>query len=174
MPSQPEKNVRRLSWSNPKLEQRTTTNTGDSLFVTAPIAKGELLLVWGGVIVTTEQLYKLPAFARDRAIQVEEDLHLTSGMVNDMADCANHSCNPNAGLQGQMTLVALRDIAAGEEVCFDYAMSDGHPDFRMDCACGQPNCRQVITGNDWKDPELQKKYRGHFSPYLQRRIGALD
>ena len=43
------------------------------------------------------------------------------------ADWVNHSCEPNCGLSGQIALVALRRLEPGEEVCFDYAMSDGSP-----------------------------------------------
>ena len=31
----------------------------------------------------------------------------------------------------------------------------------------------LVTGADWRDPELQDKYAGWFSPYLERRIAAL-
>ncbi len=163
----------RISWCSPKLERRATPPYGDGLFAVAPIATGELLTVWGGFVVSTEELSKLPERARDRAIQVEIDHHLTSGLADDAADCVNHSCNPNAGLQGQITLVAMRDIAPGEEVCFDYAMSDAHPSFYMPCGCGQPQCRYEVTGDDWKRPDLQERYRGYFSPYIQRQIDAL-
>jgi uncharacterized protein len=162
----------RLAWCNPKLERRTTPAAGDGLFAAQPIAKGELLVVWGGVIVSTEDLFKLPLMARYRAIQVEVDHHLTSGMIDDDADCVNHSCNPNSGLQGQITLVAMRDIAANEEIAFDYAMSDAHPSFYMECACDHPHCRGKVTGDDWKRPELQERYKGYFSPYIQRMIDA--
>ena len=164
----------RIAWSDPRIGRRLTPHAGYTLYALEPIARDEILLVWGGVILTTAQLYAVPEFARDRAIQVDEDHHLCSGMLDDLADCANHSCNPNAGLRGQITLVAMRDIEAGEEVCFDYAMSDSHPDFRFTCACGQPNCRGVVTGEDWRLPELQARYRGYFMPYLQRRIDALS
>ena len=162
--------VSHIAWTSPKIDRRQTPGAGWTLVAVEPIAKGDLILVWGGVILTTEQLYKTPIFARDRAIQVDEDHHLCSGLVDDIADCANHSCNPNAGLRGQITLVAMRDITADEEVCFDYAMSDSHPEFSMRCFCGQLNCRSVITGDDWKLPELQARYDGYFMPYLQRRI----
>lgn len=32
----------------------------------------------------------------------------------------NHSCDPNIGLQGQIVFVAMRDIAAGEELTHDW------------------------------------------------------
>jgi len=82
----------------------------------------------------------------------------------------NHSCNPNSGLSGQITLIAIREIERDEEVCFDYAMSDSSDYDEFECHCGQPNCRKKITGRDWKLPELQGRYRDYFSPYLQRRI----
>jgi hypothetical protein len=40
----------------------------------------------------------------------------------------------------------------------------------MPCQCGTALCRGVITGHDWRQPDLQRKYRGYFSWYLQRRI----
>jgi uncharacterized protein len=163
----------RLSWNSPKTERRSTGNYGDGVFASEPINKGELLAVWGGAIVSTEELHKLPQSVQDRCIQVEIDHHLCSGLVDDAADCFNHSCSPNAGLQGQITLVAMRDIAPGEHICFDYAMSDAHPEFYLDCQCGSPNCRHRVTGNDWKLPELQARYDGYFSPYIQRQIEAM-
>jgi hypothetical protein len=82
-------------------------------------------------------------------------------------------CSVNVGLREQVVLVAMRDIAAGEEVCFDYAMTGGGPYDEFECACGAPDCRGWITGNDWKRPELWERYAGFFSPYLQRRIDRL-
>ncbi len=162
-----------ISWCSPKIERRATPRYGDGLFARVPISKGELLTVWGGVILSTEELHKQPEIVQARAIQVEVDHHLSSGLIDDDADCTNHSCNPNAGLQGQITLVAMRDIAPDEEICFDYAMSDAHPSFYMPCQCSQPGCRGEVTGNDWKRSDLQARYKGYFSPYIQRQIEAL-
>jgi hypothetical protein len=38
--------------------------------------------------------------------------------------------------------------------------------------CGTAGCRGTITGVDWKRPEIQRKYDGHFSWFIQRRIDA--
>ena len=67
----------------------------------------------------------------------------------------------------------MRDIRPGEEICLDYAMCDGSNYDEFDCSCGSPDCRHRVTGEDWKRPELWKRYEGYFSPYLQRRITAL-
>ncbi|MBU2613459.1 hypothetical protein KJ925_03335 [Patescibacteria group bacterium] len=45
-------------------------------------------------------------------------------------------------------------------------------DYTMTCACGTERCRKTVTGNDWKIPDLQKRYAGYFSDYIQRKIDA--
>ena len=67
--------------------------------------------------------------------------------------------------------VSLRSISAGEELTFDYAMTDDEP-YEMKCLCGTPSCRGTITGFDWKKKEIQEKYDGHVSWFIQRRIDA--
>ena len=66
----------------------------------------------------------------------------------------------------------MRDIAPGEELCFDYAMTDSSDYDEFQCACGASSCRGVVRGDDWKRPELQDRYRGYFSTYLKKRMGA--
>ena len=69
-------------------------------------------------------------------------------------------------MSGQIGVVALRDLAAGDEICIDYAMCDGSPYDEFECGCGTPTCRGRITGDDWRRPELQARYAGYFSPYF--------
>ena len=76
------------------------------------------------------------------------------------------SCDPKIGVQGQIVFVAMRDIEAGEELTHDWATTD-NDDYEMECRCGAVNCRKVITGQDWRKPELQEKYRGFMSRYLK-------
>ena len=85
----------------------------------------------------------------------------------------NHSCEPNCGFLGNVILVTMRDIEAGEELTFDYAMSDGCDYDEFECRCG----RAVLPGQGHRQrldgPGLQRRYRGWFSPYLARRIDRL-
>ena len=67
--------------------------------------------------------------------------------------------------------VALRPIAAGEELTHDWATTD-NDDYTLECRCGAPACRGIITGKDRRRKDLQQKYRGLFSWYLQRAIDA--
>jgi hypothetical protein len=73
-------------------------------------------------------------------------------------------------MKGERELVAMRHIFPGEEICFDYAMSDSNPYDEFDCVCGSSHCRGQFTSRDWQHPELQKRYAGYFSPYLQHQI----
>lgn len=158
-----------------KLEARPLVSKGRfGVFARESVAAGELLVVWGGNVVTSEQFAHLPERYRIHSIQIEDDLYQVPSVAEEeVGDYINHSCNPNAGLRGPISLIALRNIQPNEEVCFDYVMSDGSPYCEFECACGAPNCRGQVTGEDWMRPDLQEKYAGYFSPYLQARIDRL-
>jgi hypothetical protein len=161
-------------WLSPKLEARSNPEKGGhGVFAVEPVQKGELLVVWGGGIFTLEQLSTLPETAKHLSIQVEEGLYLVTTGAPHPADYINHSCDPNAGLSGQIAAVAMRNIAPGEEICIDYAMCDGTPYDEFICQCGAATCRGRVTGDDWGNPQLWDRYAGYFSPYLQRRIDQL-
>lgn len=145
---------------------------GHTVFAKEAIRKGELIVVWSGILVDGEALAQMPPPVRRHSLQVEENHYLVSLRDCEPADYVNHSCNPNAGLSGQIALVAMRDIEAGEEITYDYAMSDGSSYDEFACGCGAQHCRGAVTGKDWTRPELWTRYAGHFSPYLQNRIAA--
>jgi hypothetical protein len=162
------------SYLTPKAEHRPNLAKGGfAVYAREPICKAELLVLWGGRIVATDELDpNMPDFTQ-RILQIEEDLYVEAPSPIEPSDYFNHSCNPNAGITGQIGLVAMRDIDPDEEICFDYAMCDGSSYDEFPCGCGAPNCRGYISGQDWSRPDLWEKYAGYFSPYLQRRIDAL-
>jgi uncharacterized protein len=160
------------SYLSPKIQARPKANgNGNGIFAQQVLTKGELLAVFGGVVYAWDIFIHLPERERSLCIQVEENLFLVPRPIGD-GDYVNHCCNPNAGLSGQIALVAMRDIQSGEEVCFDYAMSDIAAYDEFECDCGAPNCRHSVTGSDWQLPEIQKRYTGYFAPHVQRRIDA--
>ena len=146
---------------------------GYAVYARSVLEPGELIGVWSGRIVGADALEDLPDEIRHHTVQIEEDLYLASVAPDEPPDYINHSCDPNAGLNGQIAIVALRRILPGEEVTIDYAMCDGSPYDEFDCACGSALCRSKVSGDDWRMPALWERYAGHFSPYLQRRIDAL-
>lgn len=82
----------------------------------------------------------------------------------------NHSCNPNVKVVGRLVIIARHDINSGDELTIDYAtVSAGDGPFEMKCYCGHPNCRNVITNNDWKQKEIFYKYFEEWLPFIQSR-----
>jgi hypothetical protein len=163
------------TWISPKVRKGVDSPiAGRGLMAAAPIDAGEVVAVKGGHLVTTAQLAALPEKLHNSDVQVTDELHLVA-LTNDEYEpvmlFVNHSCEPSIGFAGNIVLVAMRDVATGEELTTDYAMFDDY-DGQMACHCGTPSCRGVIDGHDWRRPELQQRYRGYFSSYLQRKIDA--
>lgn len=160
------------NWLTPGARAIPMGEKGWGCVAVAPIRAGEPVAAFGGWMVAREALSQLSASRRARSIQVEEDLFLTGGDTPEPGEQLNHSCDPTCGLSGSSILLAMRDIAPGEELTYDYATSDGNDYDEFDCRCGSPICRGRVTGRDWADPALQIRYEGWFSPYLARRIAA--
>ena len=160
------------SWFNPKTEKRSSPIQGRGLFAHGAISKGEIVAVKGGVIRDSAAFALVRDELSPAEIQIEDDLYIAPASAAEFEAnilCLNHSCNPNVGLRGQITFVAMRDIQAGEELTIDYAMIDGDPAVRMECSCGAPQCRKLVTGDDWRRADLRLRYGSYFSRYLQDR-----
>lgn len=74
-----------------------------------------------------------------------------------MAMFINHSCSPNCETsesEGRVWIRALRNIAAGEELLYDYHLYDGDED-EARCNCGAPNCR----GTMYAPEEIKRRAR---------------
>jgi hypothetical protein len=147
----------------------TASKSGKGLFSTREFHKGDVLVVFGGRAITRETLERQRNEEGRHALQIGDGIFL-QGSADEEGEWVNHSCDPNLGFEGQITLVAMRDIATGEEVCFDYAMTDTNDTDEFDCACGGAHCRGRVTGEDWRLPELQRRYAGYFAAHVQRAI----
>ena len=79
----------------------------------------------------------------------EAQMRLDATRVGNIANLANHSCEPNAHSRiiscdnaQHVCLFASRDIAPGEEITYDYRYG---ADEALACACGAPTCRGVLN-----------------------------
>jgi len=163
-----------LSYLSPKAGVQPSPIHGRGLFATGIFDAGEIVCVKGGYIFTRAALEELAPVLGPAEIQIADDLFIGPRDIEEREGAmifSNHSCEPNIGVEGQIVFVALRQILAGEELTHDWATTDDD-DYTLECRCGAPTCRRIITGKDWKRPDLQRKYRGLFSWHLQRRIDA--
>lgn len=87
-------------------------------------------------------------YIKDDYLQILENLYIgPDGSPPDVVDFANHSCNPNCRIYVALPLihlVALRDIAVGEEITYDYGVTMYDDPWTMKCNCGESNCRGLI------------------------------
>jgi uncharacterized protein len=161
-----------LTYRSPSTEVRPSPIQGKGLFATRAIKPGEIVAVKGGHVLTKPVWTALERDLGPADIQISDDLFIapvTRTQRDGSMLYTNHSCDPNLAIQGQIVLVAMRDIAPGEELTIDWATTDDG-DHEMQCRCGSALCRGTVTGKDWMKRELQEKYRGWFCWFLQRKI----
>lgn len=170
-----QKTCRTTSWYDARVEIRSSRIQGGGMFAREPISAGEIVAIVGGTVMTEDefQAYVLTT-PRYNATQLGEHFHLVDLIQTPetVAGSINHSCDSNLWLQDEVTIVARRAIAPGEELTLDYALTTVEPDWQLDqpCQCGTPACRRIITGNDWQLPDVQHRYHGHFAPFINERI----
>lgn len=160
------------SYTSSKTEIRKSEKQGFGFFAMEAIKKDEIVAIRSGHIVNHEEAIRLDKEVGDFSLQITQDHFLcpkTKDEIEQIALYINHSCDPNVGMDGQMNYVTLRDVNAGEELCLDYAVAM-NTDYQLKCNCGSKNCRGLVTGYDWKNKELQNKYRGYFAHFLTKMM----
>src|SRR5438045_2910448 len=104
------------------------------------------------------------------------DAIAASASTKTSTSCGTSTTQRRADLAVSITPVIriyacwTREPPAREELTLDYALFSVAPEWRMECHCGSSLCRGVVTGNDWRLLELQERYAGHFSPFINARI----
>jgi hypothetical protein len=171
-----------------KVSIRTTGVHGHCWFASSSFVAGEA--IWWArspdaphtdIHLTYEEINLLPSDVRSKwlslAYQVGSNLMCGFDPSREplydelIEDYVNHSCDGNAWYEGADLLVAMRDIAEGEEIYYDYALTENHPSFAFpQCMCGKAICRGRISGDDWRREDLQKKYGQHFLPHVLESI----
>jgi len=118
------------------------------LFAARPIAAGEAVADYAGERILKAESIRRREACRNPYIFEWDSTHDLDGDVPDNpARWANHGCAPNCEAvleQNHLRLRALRAIAAGEELTFDYGyrLADGPG---QPCRCGAPSCVGFIV-----------------------------
>jgi uncharacterized protein len=130
---------------------------GKGLFAIKNIKKGEIILDWSdSVLYKAKSPYDLPGDLPDHAIQISKN----EWADHPVARNANHSCSPNTGIKGLTSFVCLKDIKKGEEIFWDYGMTEDS-DWIMPekCLCGEKDCRVKISSYSALSKKLQENYK---------------
>ena len=151
---------------NEKLELRPTGRYGLGVYAAGVIEASEHVAVFDGPVFDGSNI----KWERDlllHAIQVGPTLFRDS---EGLARYINHSCDPNCGVRDSNTIVAMRQIEAGEELTWDYATTEDNK-WSMACECGSVRCRGRITGYRDLTPALRKEYRAYTAAWLTEKYG---
>ncbi|MEZ4448131.1 MAG: SET domain-containing methyltransferase [Nannocystaceae bacterium] len=133
---------------------------GRAVYAVQPIDAGERLIALAHVFVDLPHKY---------TIQLDDHLHQAG--TGEADDFLNHSCDPNAAFRwGALELVALRPIAAGALITFDYLISEWDMRAPFRCECGAERCRGEIRGFRFLDAGERARIRRWVAPYLLQRI----
>lgn len=153
-----------------KVEIRSSEIDKKGMYAREDISKGEIVYIKGGHILTREELFSSSVI--NSYLPISDDFFIGAVSSEEEAYVKlynNHSCDPNCGMHGEITFIAIKDIKTGEELTVDYAFIDNE-DYSFECHCGSPICRRTITGFDWKIKELQDKHYPYFAQYLKDKI----
>jgi SET domain-containing protein len=126
---------------------------GRGLFARVPIAEGEQIVEYIG-----EKISKAESLTRCEAenpfiFDLDENWDIDGNVEWNPARFANHSCSPNCEVQcldGRLCMLALRPIAEGEELTYNYGYD--FAEYREHrCACGTAQCVGYIVADEFHE-----------------------
>lgn len=150
---------------NKYFELRRSKIQGLGAFAIRPIRRGTRIIEYVGERISPEEAdkrYDDAGMGRHHTFlfSVDRRTVIDAGVGGNEARFINHSCAPNCEAiddRRRIYIEAIRDIAPGEELTYDYAYErDGTEDEEWErlyvCKCGAPNCRGTILA-----PEKKKR-----------------
>lgn len=136
---------------------RSSSLHGAGVYTTAPIRKGKRVLEYTGPRLSREESEGMYADSEVTYLFTMDD-HKTIIDGFGMAAFVNHSCDPNCEtdqIGDSIWIIARRNIAANEELTYDYCLWDAEPGEEAPCYCGARNCR----GTMYSEEEIRRQKR---------------
>ena len=143
-----------------KIEARRSAIHGNGVFATEAIAQGERVVRYKGMLRTHAEVDRVYAGEVDSGhtflFTLNDKYVIDANVDGNDARWINHSCDPNCEAvyeesdtgkkrKDRIYIEALRDIAAGEELTYNYGIVLAEPHTarlkkRWACHCGSPRC----------------------------------
>lgn len=115
---------------------------GHGVFAQEPIKAGEFVSYIKGSIVKMVNVTEADSVAFPNWVGFKKDAWIDP---TPPLKYLNHSCEPNCGIRGTKTVMALKNIKKNEELTIDYAITEMDMDWYIMCTCGNKICRKKIT-----------------------------
>ena len=136
---------------SPLLEFRPSPIQGLGAFAVEPICAGKLMLEYVGEKITKTESVRRCEAGNTFIFELDDEWDIDGGVGWNPARFFNHSCAPNCDaeyIEGQIWIVARREIAPGEELTFNYGYD--WEDYREHpCGCGAPECVGYIVAEEF-------------------------
>lgn len=145
-----------------KIFVKRTKKYGKGVYAIQKIKKGTIVAEFDGPIYD-QKFDNWTNDLRNHTIQFAKNKWRDSKGV---ARFINHSCDPNCGIKKLFKIVAMRTIEKGEQITWDYEMTERSWWWRMKCRCGSPLCRRQIGNFNRMPIAVRKKYEGYISEWL--------
>ncbi len=140
-----------------RIQVRRSGVHGKGVFAVAPIRQGETIIEYKGEVITwQEALRRHPHDPNDPHhtfyFHIDEEHVIDAKYGGNAARWINHACEPNCEaeeIDGRVFIKALRDIAPGEELFYDYGLVIDErytPKLKKQyaCRCGSAKCRGTM------------------------------
>lgn len=141
---------------------------GKGVFVSEPVKAGEVITQIDGKVVKRHIRTEKGSARFANWIGMGEGVWLNPNKTKFRF--LNHSCKPSAAIVDGHQLIALKDLKEGDEVTFDYSLTDTDVNWRMECSCGAENCRKVIQPIYFVPPEVFKTHYPNIPQYFQHEF----
>ena len=116
---------------------------GRGLFARREIPPGMDFVEYDGPRLPLRDARRIALEGNSYIFEFDRRTAIDGSVAWNLARHANHGCSPNsfsAKADGRIWLRALRTIAKGEEITYDYGYrAQNHEE--LPCRCGQPGCR---------------------------------
>ena len=129
---------------------------GLAAFAEQDISAGTRIAVFTGETYQSDTALGLPEIMRDHAIQIGPNEFVFG--YKGLAHCLCHSCDPNCGIRNLTEIFAVRDIAEGEQLTWDYRCSENSNWILETCLCGAERCTGTVANFDSLPPDMKSEY----------------
>jgi SET domain-containing protein len=119
---------------------------GQGLFARVAIPVGVNMVEYAGPRLSADEGRRKAKDGNVYIFQANRREAIDGSVLWNLGRYANHGCAPNAksvSVDGGIWLRALRPIARGEEITYDYGYSFRDPPSA--CSCTASNCRGIIA-----------------------------
>jgi len=149
-----------------KIHTKKSNIDGTGIFAKRDIKKDESIALIKGQIVNHFAVDKSTSSVGPNWIGIGKNKWIDSKLF----DRINHSCNPNAGIKGSKTVIALRNIEKKEEVFIDYSITEEDILWKLPkkCKCRSKKCRKIIKSIQFLPKKVYNSYLPYIPKYFQK------